>query len=90
MKAPTRPTLIRSWTNSVKSGASPLNKQTYLLRFRRCSKQETLDFMVERLLKKVSAEESLAVLAAADHRNVEIATGRSFDKIPPYLWRQIE
>ncbi|WP_082896021.1 Hha/YmoA family nucleoid-associated regulatory protein [Pseudomonas antarctica] len=46
--------------------------------------------MVSQLLKTVSAEESLAVLAAADHRNVEISTGRSFDKIPPYLWRQIE
>ncbi|EGH24848.1 hypothetical protein A264_27902 [Pseudomonas syringae pv. actinidiae ICMP 19071] len=46
--------------------------------------------MVERLLKKVTADEALSVLAAADHRGVEIATGRSFDKIPPYLWRQIE
>ncbi|MBN3470881.1 MULTISPECIES: Hha/YmoA family nucleoid-associated regulatory protein [Pseudomonas syringae group] len=67
-----------------------MNKQSYLLKFRRCSKQETLDFMVERLLKKVTADEALSVLAAADHRGVEIATGRSFDKIPPYLWRQIE
>ena len=46
--------------------------------------------MVERLLETVSAEEALYVQAAADHRKVEISTGRSFDKIPPYLWRQIE
>ena len=85
VKAPTLPTLIRYWTNSVRSGASPVNKQEYLLKFRRCTKQETLDFMVERLLKTVSVEEALAVLAAADHRNVEISTGRSFDKLPPYL-----
>jgi len=46
--------------------------------------------MVSQLLKRLSTDESLAMLAAADHRNVEISTGRLFDKIPPYLWRQIE
>ncbi|MCJ8525804.1 hypothetical protein MWG90_20095 [Enterobacter hormaechei] len=39
---------------------------------------------------QVPPEDTEAFEAAADHRRAELASGRIWDKIPPYVWQYVK
>lgn len=67
-----------------------ITKSDFLSHFRRCSQRDTLDEMVECMENDPAMRDRISVLyGAADHRRVEIALGKLFDKIPKGAWKYI-
>lgn len=63
-----------------------MNKNDFLMQFRRCQKKETLEFMIYRKVKKIPSEQIEAFWSAADHRLAEITMGKIFTRIPKPAW----
>lgn len=67
-----------------------ITKSDFLSHFRRCSRRDTLDEMVSCMENDPGMRERIsAIYSAADHRRVEIALGKLFDKIPKGAWKYI-
>lgn len=55
-------------------------KQSYLMKFRKCSSFETLEKVFERLCEKNSGVASLEISGAYDHRKAELTMKKLYDK----------
>ena len=69
-------------------------RETYLLKFRKCSTAETLDKVFERILDKLNDEggdinKITSLNGAYDHRRAEIYMKKIYDKIPASVWHLI-
>lgn len=65
-------------------------RETYLLKFRKCSTAETLDKVFERILDKLNDEGGdISLNGAYDHRRAEIYMKKIYDKIPASVWHLI-
>ncbi|MCY5856455.1 Hha/YmoA family nucleoid-associated regulatory protein, partial [Salmonella enterica subsp. enterica serovar 1,4,[5],12:i:-] len=56
-------------------------KQSYLMKFRKCSSFETLEKVFERLCEKNSGVASLEISGAYDHRKAELTMKKVYDKV---------
>jgi hemolysin expression modulating protein len=61
----------------------------YLMKFRHCSKMETLEKVFERLQMQLCGNELCAMLSASGHRRAEIIHNRLWDKVPMEAWRNV-
>ncbi|EJK8938852.1 MULTISPECIES: Hha/YmoA family nucleoid-associated regulatory protein [Enterobacter cloacae complex] len=61
-------------------------KQSYLMKFRKCSSFETLEKVFERLCEKNSGVASLEISGAYDHRKAELTMKKLYDKVPASVW----
>lgn len=64
----------------------------YLLKFRRCSTEDSLERLYDKLNYSLSDNASLVnMYRAADHRRAELVAGKLFDlgKIPKTVWSQV-
>ncbi|EOZ6414830.1 TPA: Hha/YmoA family nucleoid-associated regulatory protein [Salmonella enterica] len=59
----------------------------WLRTVRRFSSEDSLDLFVESKRGALPAKEFMRLLSAAEHRRVEIQTGKLFDKVPRGLFR---
>lgn len=66
-----------------------MNRVEWLFVLRRCTKQETLERIIEKKTHELDSAELAVFWGAADHRLAELATGRLFDKVPMSVWRSI-
>ena len=69
-------------------------RETYLLKFRKCSTTETLDRVFERILDKLNDEggdinKITSLNVAYDHPTAEIYMKKNYDKIPASVWHLI-
>ncbi|PAV02567.1 hemolysin activation protein [Arsenophonus sp. ENCA] len=64
-------------------------KQQWLLQFRRCSNEETLYKIAERISKKISGDEYANFQLAVDHRLAEIRMNTLYDKVPASVWKYV-
>lgn len=65
----------------------------YLMKFRKCSTNDTLERLYDKLNYSISDNNALAnMYRAADHRRAELVAGQLFDlgKIPKTLWSQVK
>lgn len=60
------------------------------MQLRVCKKIETLDFIIQRKIKKLSGYELEIFYSAADHRLAELVTNQLYSKIPAQLWRWVK
>ncbi|POP41501.1 hypothetical protein CHU32_22290 [Superficieibacter electus] len=61
----------------------------YLMKFRRCSSEETLEKIFDRLKHKLSGQELEAMMNASDHRRAELRHKCLWDKVPASAWKNI-
>lgn len=66
-----------------------LTQTDYLYLLRRQSSIDTIDKIVERNESRLSSHQIGLLYGAADHRKVEIITGKLFDKVPKECWKLI-
>ena len=64
-------------------------QQKYLMKFRHCSKPETLEKVFERLALQLKGEELYAMLSASDHRRAELVHNKLWDKVPASAWKNV-
>ncbi|WP_199638490.1 hemolysin expression modulator Hha [Serratia sp. PAMC26656] len=67
-----------------------MGKKEWLLRLRRCTRQETLEKVIESARHKVTKAELEAFNSAVDHRLAEMAMNRLYDKVPASVWRHVK
>lgn len=61
----------------------------YLMKFRKCSSEDTLERVFERLQDKLSGHELDAMMSASDHRRAELRHKCLWDKVPASAWKNI-
>lgn len=66
-----------------------MSKMDYLYLLRKFSKLETLEKIISHKELVLNEDQLCMFYAAADHRRVEIITGKLYDKIPAEAWRLI-
>ena len=59
----------------------------WLFQVRKFHTEDSLDTFVDSKRDTLPAAEFMRLLSAAEHRRVEIATGKLFDKIPRGMFR---
>lgn len=64
-------------------------QRQYLMKFRRCSSEETLEKIFERLRDSLTGEELEAMMSASDHRRAELKHRCLWDKVPASAWRNV-
>ena len=64
--------------------------EDWLHTVRRFMNEDSLDTYVDSKRDVLPATEFMRLLTAAEHRRVEIRTGKLFDKIPKGLFRQLQ
>lgn len=70
-----------------------MNDTDYLMKFRRCSSEDTLERLYDKLNYSLGDNKALAnMYRAADHRRAELVTGKLFDfgKIPKAVWSRVK
>lgn len=67
-----------------------MTKTDWLMRFRRCSKLETLETVYERLMYSGDHKEEMAITQAYDHRKAEFAANKLFDRVPAHVWKFVK
>ena len=66
-----------------------MNRNEYLMQFRRYSKLDTLEVIYERMRPEIPAHELPSFEGAVDHRRAEIIHNRLWDKVPASAWRYV-
>lgn len=61
----------------------------YLMKFRKCSSEDTLERVFERLRDKLTGHELDAMMSASDHRRAELRHKQLWDKVPASAWRNL-
>ncbi|TDT50867.1 hemolysin expression modulating protein [Enterobacter sp. AG5470] len=61
----------------------------YLMKFRRCSSEDTLEKIFERLRDSLKGEELEAMMSASDHRRAELRHKCLWDKVPASAWKNV-
>lgn len=67
-----------------------LTQRDYLFMLRKFSKIDNLDAIVAHKENTLNQDQLALLYGAADHRRVEILSGRLFDKIPKEYWHLIK
>lgn len=63
------------------------NPKDWSLIVRKFSCENTLDLFLESKRDSLTPREFMRLLTAVEHRRIEIATGKLFDKLPPGSFR---
>ncbi|WP_350262749.1 Hha/YmoA family nucleoid-associated regulatory protein (plasmid) [Pantoea sp. BJ2] len=66
-----------------------MTKTDFLKKFRRCSSYEILEKVAKHKRECVPVDFRSSFEGAFDHRKAEIRMQRSYDRIPPEVWRFI-
>ncbi|WP_367165732.1 Hha/YmoA family nucleoid-associated regulatory protein [Kosakonia cowanii] len=61
----------------------------YLMKFRICASEDTLERVFERLRDKLTGHELDAMMSASDHRRAELRHKQLWDKVPASAWRNL-
>ncbi|HCQ8023526.1 MULTISPECIES: hemolysin expression modulator Hha [Enterobacteriaceae] len=64
-------------------------RQDWLFQLRKCQHRETLEKVIEKNERSLTAGELVTFYSAADHRLVEIIMNKLFDKIPASVWQHV-
>lgn len=64
-------------------------RKDWLLQLRKCKHRETLEKVIVKNERSLTAEELETFYSAADHRLAEIIMGKLFDKIPASVWQHV-
>lgn len=59
----------------------------YLMKFRKCASEDTLERVFERFRDKLSGHELEAMMSASDHRRAELRHNKLWDKVPASAWK---
>lgn len=73
---------------TYQKAAKDLQRQ-YLMKFRRCSSEETLEKIFERLRDTLTGAELEAMMSASDHRRAELKHECLWDRVPASAWKNI-
>lgn len=65
-------------------------KSDWLRQLRRCSNDDTLYIVGERIMNKLTGDEKEQFMLAYDHRKAELITSRVYDKIPVSVWKLVK
>lgn len=68
---------------------TPLTKNDYLMRLRRCRTLDTLERVIEKNKYELSDEELVVFYSAADHRLAELTMDKLYDKVPATVWKYV-
>ncbi|EGT3611255.1 Hha/YmoA family nucleoid-associated regulatory protein [Morganella morganii] len=66
------------------------SKLEWLQQLRRCSCDDTLTKVSERILSKLTGDERDRFLMAYDHRQAEIVMNKLYDRIPVSVWKFVK
>ncbi|HBS0521292.1 TPA: hemolysin expression modulator Hha [Klebsiella pneumoniae] len=66
------------------------SKQDWLRQLRRCKNRETLETVAERISRKLTGDELLRFMMAADHRRAELTMNKLYDKVPVSVWTYVK
>lgn len=66
-----------------------MNKKEWLLVLRQCTKEATLERVIEKKNYELTDAELAVFWGAADHRLAELIAGRLFDRVPLSMWKLI-
>ncbi|EOY1154802.1 hemolysin expression modulator Hha [Escherichia coli] len=64
-------------------------KQEWLYQLRRCSSVNTLEKIIHKNRDSLLNSERESFNSAADHRLVELITGKLYDRIPKEIWKYV-
>lgn len=67
-----------------------MTQKDYLYLLRRCTNLDTLETIIHSKEHTLDDDKLSLLYSAADHRRVEIISGKLFDKIPKSMWGLIK
>ncbi|MCZ8812471.1 Hha/YmoA family nucleoid-associated regulatory protein [Escherichia albertii] len=65
-------------------------KQDWLRQLRRCMNRDTLETVAERISRKLTGDDLLRFMMAADHRRAELTMHQLYDKVPSGVWKYVK
>lgn len=79
-------------SKQVRVGSKPMEKENmskmdYLYLLRKFTKIETLEKIISHKELVLNEDQLCMFYSAADHRRVEIISGKLFDKVPAEAWK---
>lgn len=66
-----------------------MNRDKYLMKFRRYNCIDTLETIYERMRPDIPADELSSFEGAVDHRRAEIIHNRLWDRVPASAWKNV-